>query len=68
MPIKKQALVEKERGKPIADVLIELFAEHGTQEGVAQALGVSQGTISLWVRRAGLEFRTQLVKPESEVA
>lgn len=59
---RKMQEVEQERGKPIADILQELYEEHGSQQAVAAALGVTQGTISLWLLRAGLAQKTIIVR------
>ena len=44
------------------EVLIDLFEQFGQQERVAQELGVSQPTISLWIKLCGLEQRKVLVE------
>jgi hypothetical protein len=58
--------VEQREGRPIADVLRDLYALHGTQSAVADALGIDQSTLSLWLLRLGLEQRTVLVRREVE--
>jgi hypothetical protein len=44
-------------------ILIDLFEQHGSLTGIAKELGVTQGTVSLWLIKVGLrlEPRTQLV-------
>jgi predicted transcriptional regulator len=54
----------KRLGKPIETVLPELFEKHGNQVGVASELGVTQGTVSLWLSRFGYEQKTILVKKD----
>ncbi len=53
-------------GKPMRDVLVDLYAEHGVkatpQSVIAAELGVSQPTLSQWVARAGLKRRVVLVR------
>jgi transcriptional regulator of aromatic amino acid metabolism len=40
--------IEKQYGKPLADVLIELYNELGQTKLVAKRLGVNPGTIANW--------------------
>jgi|GEM_PF-1393789 len=54
--------IEKGMGKPITEILIELYQKHGKVALVAQELGVTQSTVSLWIMKHGLEFKTTLVK------
>lgn len=54
--------IERERGKPITEVLRELYTLYGSQTAVAHALGVNQGTLSVWLVKLGLEQRTTLVE------
>lgn len=53
--------VQKQKGKPLRDLILEYWDKHGTQQGVADELGVSQGTVSLWMLRLGLTFKTTIV-------
>lgn len=53
--------LEKARGRPVADILREEFDQHGTQRAVAASLGITQGTVSLWLSRLGLTTKTVLV-------
>lgn len=53
--------IEQREGKPIGEVLKVSFAQHGSQRKVAKALGVAQGTISLWLMRSRLKQQTILV-------
>lgn len=50
MPRRKQQQIEQEHGRPIRDVLADLYERHQSQEKVALELGVSQGTVSLWMK------------------
>lgn len=55
--------LEQERGMPIQQILTEAFEHHGSQTAVAAALGVSQPTISLWLKNLNLQVRTVIVEP-----
>lgn len=55
MSAKQQKVVEQ-HGKPLRDVLEEYYNRYGNQKEAANALGVSQGTFSLWLRLEGLEI------------
>lgn len=54
--------IEVRQGMNMADILRLLYEQYDTQSSVADALGVSQSTISLWLRRLGLAEKTTLVK------
>lgn len=58
--------IEEREGRPIRDVLADLYAAHGKQARVARALGINQSTLSLWLLKLGLEQRTVLVRREVE--
>ena len=59
----QQSEIEKRYGgKPIDEILKEQFAIHGSVEAVAKELGVSQGTISLWMKEHRLKIKKVLVK------
>lgn len=61
--------IQQERGKSLKQLIIELWDQHGSQRAIAEELGVSQGTISLWMLRLGLSFKTVIVtsdQPELE--
>jgi len=60
----KSDLIEQEFGRPLPEVLEDLFQEHGSQVAVAKALGVTQGTVSLWLVRYGFSQKTVLVKED----
>jgi predicted transcriptional regulator len=66
MKTSKMKEIEQEHGKSLRTVLLELFERHGNQRDVAKELGVSQGTISMWLIRCGLEVRSVLVQREVE--
>lgn len=54
--------IEAEYGMPIRRVLEELYQQHGTLDGVADALGISQGTLSQWLWKLGLKIEKRLVE------
>jgi hypothetical protein len=66
--ISKVEIIERERGKPLKDVLLEDFPNHGTLAGLGRSLGVSQGTIQNWLLRYGLQIKIELVELEREKA
>lgn len=63
-PTMKQ--IEEKEGKPITEILIELYNEHGTQTAVAAALGINQSTLNRWLLYLSLEQKTVLVPLERE--
>ena len=60
----KAKLLEHEFGKPLRDVLIELHDKHGSQSKMAQAIGVSQGTVSLWMKHTKLRVVQEVKEVE----
>jgi len=48
-------------GKDIRLILLELWGQTESQPQMAEILGVSQGTISLWVKILGMKFVTTLL-------
>lgn len=57
--------VEIAKGKPMRAILKEAFERSKSQQAVASELGVTQGTISLWLMRCGLETKTIVVDRET---
>lgn len=57
----KYHLIEKERKKEMREILLEAFDRLESATSVADELGVTQGTISLWISRCGLKIRQVLV-------
>lgn len=55
---------------PMADILVRLYDKHGhlsnAQEVIAAELGISQPTLSQWIKILRLEFKKVLLKPENE--
>lgn len=64
MPANKLREIEQARGVSMPDLLRELYTRHNTQAEIARDLGVSQGTVSLWLMRFGLREKKILVKGE----
>jgi len=60
----KTERIERERGKPLKQVLVEEFSEHRTLSGLARALGVNQSTVSYWLLKYNLMIETRLVEHE----
>ena len=61
----KLAMVERERGQPIIEILKELYTQHGSQREVAQALGIAQSTLSQNLVRLRLKEKTILVEEKT---
>lgn len=66
MNVGKMHLIQDREGKPIREVLIEIYPLYRNQSEVAKALGISQPTLSQWIQRLGLQEKTILV-PRQEV-
>ena len=62
MALSKLTEIEKEWGKPMPQILQEMYPQYPSQKTLAQELGVSQGTISLWLTQFGLKEKRILVK------
>lgn len=60
MQVKAKQL-EQNYGKPLPEILQEYMALHGNQLSVAAALGVSQPTVSKWLRKYGLQTTRRTV-------
>lgn len=58
--------IEQEKGKPLKQVLLDMYPDHPSQTGLAKALKVSQGTVAGWLMRYRLKEVKRLVD-ESEV-
>lgn len=65
-PRSKMQDIEAEKGKPIRDVLSNLYSIHGKQKFVANELGIDQSTLSIWLVKLGLREKTILVPREKE--
>jgi hypothetical protein len=62
----KSLEVEQRYGKPLAVLLPEVINRHGSVTEAAKELGVSQPTVSLWLRIAGLKVRLMVVRAAPE--
>lgn len=60
----KMQQLEEDWGLPIELILAESFEVHGSQTAVAEALGVSQSTISTWMAKKRLTIKPVLVVNE----
>lgn len=58
--------IEQEHGRPLEELIPDLLASLGTQKAVAYQLGVSQATVSTWLRQNGYVPVVTYVKKESE--
>lgn len=60
--------IEKEHSESLHTLIPRLLAEMQTQKAVADHLGISQATLSVWLRDNGFIAKTVYVKstPESE--
>jgi transcriptional regulator with PAS, ATPase and Fis domain len=61
MPVNIMKAIEKREGKPIREILIEVYPRYSNQADVAKALGISQPTLSQWLVRLELKVKTILV-------
>jgi transposase-like protein len=43
-------LLEARQGKPLREILVALYREHGSIAKVARALGVTRQTLWLWMK------------------
>jgi DNA-binding XRE family transcriptional regulator len=54
-PTHAQALVTLRTGRPVEDVLRELYVDQRrSQADVAQELGISRMTVAMWLREFGI--------------
>lgn len=60
---KFDALAKRE-GKPLKDVMRELYEQHGSQTKVAAAIGISQSRVSQVLKDLGLTEKTILIERE----
>ncbi len=65
MASNKMHEIEATKGQSISEILTGLFDKHGTeaapQTAVAQELGISQGTLSLWLTKLRLVQKVVLI-------
>ena len=48
---------EIEFDRPFKELVMDLYTEHRTYEGVSKALGISRQTLQIWLRLVGLRNR-----------
>ena len=67
MPRKTKAMLEIEErlGRPLEEVIPELYEEHGTEAGVAEALGITRHSLYFWRRMLGIEIENKRVAAPS---
>ena len=58
--------VEQERGVPIDQLIPDLLNRLGSQKAVADELGLSQTTISTWLKENGYVPKTVYVKEQTK--
>ena len=49
--------IELEHGRPLEDVILDLYEEHGDFDSVATALGISRNTLWMWLKMRGIGAR-----------
>jgi len=59
--VSKYKQIERKYGKPMREILIDLFARLRSQRAVANELDVDQATVYTWLLKLQLEQRTSLV-------
>ena len=50
----RMELIEARQGKPITEVLADLYAEHGRVAEMAEALGITRQAVYLWMKLLGI--------------
>lgn len=60
--VSKQRQIETETGKPIEQIIIEMYEQFGSQTKVASELGIAQGTLSIWLVKLGLKEKLIVIK------
>lgn len=60
--------IEENRGIPMRKLIPQLFDQLGSQKAIAEELGVTQGTISVWMTRLGLHIKTVIIEADKETA
>jgi len=59
----KLKIIEKEKGlQAVSSFLLEQYAQTPNIHNLASDLQINQSTLSYWVARSGLEFKTVLVR------
>jgi len=63
----KKKLLEERYGKTILEIMVDAFCTTNTQRGVAEKLGVTQGTISLWLKQERVKMQMVLIPDEGAI-
>lgn len=58
--------IEQEHNQPLDQLIPNLINETGSQKATAMLLGVSQATISMWVRDNGFVLKTICIKADEQ--
>ena len=63
MPRKTRAMreIEKRLGRPLEEVIPELYGRYGTEDGVGRALGITRHTLYTWRGLLGIEIENRRV-------
>lgn len=52
-----EQVVEQEQGRPVRELLADLYGQGLTQEQIADRLGVARGTVIAWMTKYGIRTR-----------
>jgi predicted transcriptional regulator len=61
----KSGQIELLYKKPLEEILSEMIEKHGSVTATAKELGVTQGTVSLWLKWKGLKVKTIVVRDQA---
>lgn len=53
--------IEKNHGRPMRDLLIDLYREKGTTKAVAKELKIGPSTVTYWLMKSHLSIQSVLV-------
>lgn len=56
--LRRRVDVEQEQGQPLDVLIPTLLQEMGSQKAVADYLGISQASISIWLKDNGYQAKT----------
>jgi hypothetical protein len=51
--------VAKERRQAIREIILQEWANHGSQSGMAKALDVQQPNVSYWMKKLNIEVKVK---------
>lgn len=60
--------IQQQHGKPIQQIISDLYEKLGNQTAVARELGISQSTLSVWLVKLGMEEKTVVIEKEAAQA